>query len=308
VTVDIKHYEDCEQLFFSVGKCFVIEALLEFFQMDDAKCKPTANGPHSVNVFNEAYRKTYIKDILDQFLDELIFHGENKVVEDGVWCYSVNIVKSFMVLADFKNAVSTGNGEYISILRKQLLSHFFATPGFNEFSIEMLINILQCEVFLSEAEAHRCKWAATVNWKGGVGRNIEIDLFQENRNCEMKKLIRSMGANKTEKAIERASTASGGVSKIVEAFEENVNICPKSGSHTHKQSADDEKIISVDLRSLRPFREEGRSFETFVGISHDPTHSLDKVKFEEWIDRHKKNIVLHYPATQEAEQSSEDSE
>jgi hypothetical protein len=88
----------------------------------------------------------------------------------------------------------------------------------------------------------------------------------------MKKLIRSMGANKTEKAIERASTASGGVSKIVEAFEENVNICPKSGSHTHKQSADDEKIISVDLRSLRPFREEeGRSFETFVGISHDPT-------------------------------------
>jgi hypothetical protein len=76
----------------------------------------------------------------------------------------------------------------------------------------------------------------------------------------------------------------------------------------HKQSADDEKIISVDLRSLRPFREEGRSFETFVGISHDPTHSLDKVKFEEWIDRHKKNIVLHYPATQEAERSSEDSE
>ena len=132
-----------------------------------------------------------------------------------------------MVLADFKDAVSTGNGEYISILRKQLLTHFFATPGFNEYAIEMLINILQCEVLLSKAEAHRGKWAATVNWRGGAGHNIEIDLFQESRNCEVKKLIRSMGVNKTEKVIERASKASGGISVIVEAFEKQVNIHPK---------------------------------------------------------------------------------
>ena len=206
--------------------------------------KPTANSPHSVNVFNEAYRKPYIMDVLDQFLDKFIFHDKDKVA-DGVWCYGVNIVKSFMVLANFKNAVSTGNGEYISILRKQLLTHFFATPGFNEFAIEMLIKILQCEVLLSEAEAYHCKWAATVNWKGGVGHNIEIDLFQENRNCEMKKLIRSMGVNKTEKAIERASKASGGVSTIVEAFEEQVNIGRKSGSHTHKAAAEDGKVYFV---------------------------------------------------------------
>ncbi|XP_028403253.1 uncharacterized protein LOC114525978 [Dendronephthya gigantea] len=302
VTVDVKHYEDCEQLFFSVGKCFVIEALLEFFQMDDAKCKPTVNGPHSVYVLEESYMKTYINETLDKFLDEYIFHGEIEVT-DGVWCYGVNILKSFMLLADFKNAVSSGNGEYISILRKQLLTHFFATPGFNEFAIEMLINIFQGEVLLSEAEAHRCKWAATVNWRGGIGRNIEIDLFQENRNCEMKKLIRSMGANKTERAIERASKASGGVAKIVEAFEEQVNISKKSGSHTHKSSTEDEKVISRDLRGLRPFKEEdGRSFESFDGISHDPTHSLDEIKFKEWIDRHKKNIAMHYPV----EQSSQD--
>ena len=157
-------------------------------------------------------------------------------------------------------------------------------------------------MLLSKAEAHRCKRAATVNWKVGVGHNIEIDLFQENRNCEMKKLIRSMGANKTEKPIERASKAS----EIVEAFVEQINIRPKSGSPTHKSSADDEKLIGRDLRGLRPFKkEEGRSFETFVGISHDPTHSLDKVKFKEWIDRHKKNIVLHYPATEEGEESRE---
>lgn len=53
---------------------------------------------------------------------------------------------------------------------------------------------------------------------------VQMYLFQENRNCAMNKLIKSMGANKTEKAIERASKVSGGVSEIVEAFEAQMNI------------------------------------------------------------------------------------
>jgi hypothetical protein len=31
VTCDIKHYEDCEQLFISVGKSFTVAAILDFF-------------------------------------------------------------------------------------------------------------------------------------------------------------------------------------------------------------------------------------------------------------------------------------
>ena len=45
-----------------------------------------------------------------------------------------------------------------------------------------------------------------------------------------------MGANKTDKAIERASKASGGITKIVEAFEQQVNIAQKSATHSHKSS------------------------------------------------------------------------
>ena len=163
VTVDVKHYEDCEQLFFSVGKCYVVEALMEFFQMVDAKHEPTANSPHSVHVQNEEHQKMYIIDTLDKFLEEYVFGNIEIPTTDGVWCYSVNILRSFLLLADMKDAVATGNGEYLSILRKQLLAHFFSTSGFNEYAIEMFINILQCQVLLSEAEAQRCKWAATVN-------------------------------------------------------------------------------------------------------------------------------------------------
>ena len=170
----------------------------------------------------------------------------------------------------------------------------------------MLINILQSEVLLSKAEAHHCKWAATVSWKGGIGKNIKIDLFQQNRNCEMKKLIQSMGANKTEKAIVRASKATGGVTEIVEAFEQQVNIRPRSTSHSHKSSADDEQLITKDLQDVRPFKEEdGRKFESFVSVSHNPTHSFDRAKFTAWVDQHKKNILMHYPASDEPVQPTE---
>ena len=248
--------------------------------MADAKHKPKANAPPSAQVLTDADRKSYIINTLDKFID--------------------------MLLADIKDAVATGNGQHLSILRKQLLVHFFVTGGFNEFAIEMLVNILQTQVLLSEAEAYHCQWAVTVNWKGGAGHNIEIDLFQENMNSDMKKLIRSMGANKTEKAITHASKASAGVTNIVESFEKQVSIHRRSSTHTHKSSSDDECLILSDLRAIRPFEQvEGRMFESFVSISCDPTCLLDEAKFEQWIARHKNNILMHYPSSSDCEQPDE---
>ena len=41
VTKDVKHYEDCEQLFLSLGKCFTIEALIQFFGLESQDSPPT---------------------------------------------------------------------------------------------------------------------------------------------------------------------------------------------------------------------------------------------------------------------------
>ena len=142
-----------EQLFVSVG--VLSEALLEFFQTSDVKCKPTANGPNPI-VLTKIIVKVTLTALWISSLTKYVFHSNNErnVPSDGVWCYGINIHKSYLLLADIKDAVATGNGHHLNILHKQLLKHFFTTTGFNEFSIEMLINILQCNVLLSEAEAH----------------------------------------------------------------------------------------------------------------------------------------------------------
>ena len=104
-----------------------------------------------------------------------------------------------------------------------------------------------------------------------------------------------MGVNKTEKAIGRASKASGVVAKISEAFEKQVKMHQKSTAHLHKSAADDEQLISKDLRSIRPFKQkDGRMFESFVDISYSPLQSFNEQKFKEWVERHKNNILKHY--------------
>ena len=46
-------------------------------------------------------------------------------------------------------------------------------------------------------------------------------------------------------------------------------------------------------------------FPSFAGISHEPIHPFDKTKFKEWIEKHTRNILMHYPVLNDACGSSE---
>ena len=116
ITSDVKHFEDCERLFISIGRCFVVEALLEFFKMADTKQKPSQNAPNSLD---EEQKDVYIITAVEKFLDKYVFSitdddttGNEAVndtgdtcLKDGVFAYSVDVMVSFLLLADVKDAV-----------------------------------------------------------------------------------------------------------------------------------------------------------------------------------------------------------
>jgi len=198
--------------------------------------------------------------------------------------------------------VKEGNGERVATLHKLLLLHFKAQPGFSAYAIEMLINIIQNQVFLSEAEAHQCIWASTANWKGGSSKNIEIDLLQEIINKTIKKSIYTMDANKSDKAIEKASRASGGQQKITENFDTQVNRAKHSSSHSHRSAAADGSKVMHDLRVVKPFNTElHRMFDSFPDIQADPLSTLNGTDFDKWLARHHKNLLLDAPLAHDEE-------
>ncbi|XP_028402920.1 uncharacterized protein LOC114525707 [Dendronephthya gigantea] len=295
----------------SVGHCYLIEALLQFFKMEDIKGLPKENDPFLHHNESDEEKKAHVLEVLDKFVQQFLCPtdvddstdslDDDSTTSDGVFNYALNLLKSFMVLLDCKDAVASGNGEHLATIQKQMLFYFSSVSGYNVYAIEMLIFTIQNEILLSPREAHQCKWAALANWSGGKDKNIEIDLLQENRNADLKGLIRMMGANKTEKAIGRMSKAAGGVRKIVDVFDEQASIRRKSSAHSHRSSSEDENKISSDLHKLKPFAFlGGRSHSSFVGISSDPLEDLNEEAFCEWLKRHQRNIALHFPTVEEA--------
>lgn len=292
------------KLFMSVGHCYLVEALLEFFKMEDVNKSPKENNPFLFNDGGDEEKKAQALAVLDKFIVQYIYptsdedsmESSDDDNTDGVFNYAINLLKSFMILLDCKDAVASGNGEHLALIQKQMLFYFSSISGFNLYAIEMLISTVQNEVLLSPREAHQCKWAALANWKGGKDKNIEIDLLQENRNAELKGLIRLMGANKTEKAIGRMSKAVGGIRKVIDVFDEQAVIKPKSSAHSHRSSSQDETKILHDLHKLKPFSPViGRSHNSFVGIPSDPLKDLNEKLFCEWLKRHQRNIALYFP-------------
>ena len=66
-------------------------------------------------------------------------------------------------------------------------------------------------------------------------------------------------------------------------------------------------MIMEDLRSFRPFKQvEGRHFESFKDISYNPASPLNEEKFLLWINRHKSNILKHFPVSEDSEESTEE--
>ena len=139
--------------------------------------------------------------------------------------------------------------------------------------------------------AERLTWGRFVNWHGGEGKNIANDAAQEICNDSSKDVVKGMGANKTTKAILRASQSGAGVHEIKWSFDKATNIHRVSQTHSARSSVDDELMMLQDLRKLRPFRVvSGRYHAHFPDIAISTTTNHDVEELFTWLERHKNQI------------------
>ena len=241
--------------------------------------------------------------------------------EDFVENYSLCLLKYYFILLDLKDTVRESNGSRLTVLCKLLVPYFKSLPSFNTYGIEMLINVVQNEVFISEAEAHQCLWASTANWKGGAVKKKEIDLLQKNCYKDAKKSIKAMVSNKTDSAIERSSKSCGGeehtVGNFINRDHHAISHSHKSSatdernaltdrdhhalSHSHKSSATDERKALTDLCELKPFSTTINCKHDFLSdIMADPLATLNLADFDKLLRKHK---VLDAPLVQEEDEA-----
>ena len=100
---------------------------------------------------------------------------------------------------------------------------------------------------------------------------METDLIMEHSVRNRKDLIKSLGANKNEKAIARACMAADVVAKVEKSFSDSVGVRPNSSRHSKSTSDVDRDKMKKTLKKLRPFRyQEGRNYSVMISQKDSP--------------------------------------
>ena len=129
---------------------------------------------------------------------------DEETESDGVYNYARVLCHYGALIMEFRDAWAEGDGERVIRCWKLFIPHFKCF-GRTKYSLEALRIQMQVNATLSPNMAHQVMWNRFVNVRGGLGRNIPCDLFNEHVNKLMKHFIVNMGPNLTETSLQRAA-------------------------------------------------------------------------------------------------------
>ena len=230
----IDTFEGSEELFLSVARAYIIAAALDFFGMSDLEDEPTLHPfPEHIAHKTISDKKQYFDDIFGKFIDKFLLQkvdaGDPYDSDDD---YVKNYAPSFIFLGvlimQMRDTAAEGDGYRNLINQKLSLSVFKAMGSYSKYVIEMFVSVAQIECLLTPRLSEEFKWGFFVNWRGGIGLNIEDDLAQEVSNRLSKKIVQRMGPNKTIASISKVCKASTGVHLVLNQFDSSMGIHPKS--------------------------------------------------------------------------------
>ena len=96
VTSDVKHYEECEQLFITVGRAYTVAALLQFFGIDDS---PNHNLLPNYVIHGDGDKKLYFDNVLDKFVSEYLMPSLHAIHLDQSLHNQLWFVNYFNIMA-----------------------------------------------------------------------------------------------------------------------------------------------------------------------------------------------------------------
>ena len=236
---------------------------------------------------------TTFAEFVDKFVLQLDIEAIQAQLEDRVMNFGLCIIEFTVLLLQMIDTVHEGDGDCLIVNLKYLLLMFKAKSSYSKFAVEVLRFLSQVNCTLTEQMGKRVVYGRFFNTAGKqLGRNIEIDLAMEHTIKATKNLVNAMGANKTKKAVQRATRAVGGVQEIVHSYDKCSGVVPSSTAHTRKSSEKDEHQMISDLRKLRPFQSvPARCHSAFPDMVSSPILSINWAAFHAWLNKHRNRMA-----------------
>ncbi|KAK6175941.1 hypothetical protein SNE40_014314 [Patella caerulea] len=284
------------ELLVAVGEGMIREQILEFCNMECEDDIPQHIKLEGFDKLKDFDKREVLTKLIREFL---IFYGygnvhlgghimsENQEI-DELQNYCSNLCHWALHLIELDDTAKEGDMSRLLLNCRYSIPFFYSHSALSKYLVENIDFIIKTEYLLSPLQKLRVLEGSFVNVRGGVAQNVESDLVQEHSVCNQKSLIKSLGANKTEKAISRITRAADMISSICDKFDKTVNLKPKGSRHSKCISETDTQIISKSLRKLRPFKfTNGRKCNGFNNIKSLP---LSKSKVPMMKDR--MNLII----------------
>ena len=220
----------CEDFFEVVVTGHIIASAMELLGMssiDDVPSSTIIESPEEVWMKDDSERKAIIMEVASTIVDHNVdlstkFAATQTQVPtstciDNVNAYSYETLSLGLLFMEFKDAIREGDGDRVFLVWKYLFLLFKAS-GRRNYSLEAFILLSQYHLILPEKLAEQLKWSRFINTHGHAGHNISCDLHMEHLNKLAKVAVDGLGANKTEKAIQRVGKAIGTMAGMIDTL------------------------------------------------------------------------------------------
>ena len=263
----------------------------------------TIKVPHDLNKASAAEQLLFVEGIAKKVVEQMTLvdsaflsdaeGNDEMVTNDTVYNYARVLCHYGSLVMEFRDAWAEGDGDRVLCCWKLLMPHFRAS-GSRKYALEALRLQFQTNAVLSPNLAHQVKWNRFINVKGGIGRNIPCDLFNEHMNRLIKKIIMNMGSNLTEDSLQKAARSVSTLSSISEQFNKESNVPYTTSAHsTRADTSDVKKTVAIVLQHKLITPVKSRKHKSFPKLPLNPLHNLDVNKTKSWI-REKKISYLKY--------------
>ena len=210
---------------------------------------------------------------------------------DYVFSYACTVLCDGLLLLELRDAIHEGDGPRILRCWKFMLLYYKAYQH-HKYALEAFRLMALTNGAASPLVKEQITWSRTVNTRGGQGKNIPIDLYNEHMNRTLKDAVCGLGANITKERIVNTSRAMQCLNNICQKADTVLGNPPTSLHHTTSSSKKDQKLILDELvTKARVFHYvPGRAHLSFPHIQPCIAKSIDADKLLKWIHGHKQKL------------------
>lgn len=245
------HVKTRKPLFWKVVQEVVNEILMEFH---NPGCLPPVHldfEDTSVIIPREQLCKNGYVD-LKMSTGEVYRVFNSHETTDDLQNYSIQLLMWYIHFCEFQDGIREGDPFRTNINLKRMIPFFYSHSVRSKYAVECIDYILKTEVMLPKLTAMRVRLGSFVNPHGKKGGNKPADMQQENNILVLKDVIKGLGANKTTKAMERASAAAPVVAETVEKLYEQYSVHIKEWKTQYKRQFGRCDISCSNIRWNRP--------------------------------------------------------